>query len=289
LTIPWTPVFVEKATGDQSAAQLEAEHGGITKDARLNEYYDFVGRRLLPFSSRRDFTHTFKVLESRKIINAFALGNGNVYVTRGLLDMLDDEAELAEIAGHEIGHVANRHIAQKIDQAVGLMGLMALAEGVYAVQKGDKVSESSQRLIDTANAVVPALVLSGFGRAQELESDEDGLKYMARAGYDPTGSVRVFQKFQKLEGQVPALEVFFRSHPLAKTRISDLEARIASKYPGVSGESYRSRFQNIVRGGSSLADEVATTVLGVPLRTIGLVAGGTVLAVGLGVVVVSVL
>lgn len=282
--MPLTPVFVEKATGDQSAPQLEEEHGGVTKDTRLTDYYTFVGRRLLPFSPRKDIAYTFKVLESPKIINAFALGNGNVYVTRGLLNMLDDEAELAEVVGHEIGHVANRHIASKIDQAIGISGLLALAEGIYAVQKGGKVSERTQELIAAGNAVIPALVLNGFGREQELESDEDGLSYMVKAGYDPMGSVRTFQKFQKLEGDVPALEVYFRSHPLAKQRVSDLTSRIRSKYPSVAGETFRDRYQAIVHGGSSLSS-YGGEVLGVPTPIA--IAAAAALAVGVGVVVLS--
>jgi predicted Zn-dependent protease len=281
-------VFLEKSTGDQSAPQLEAEHGGVTKDVRLTQYVDFVGRRLLPFSPRRTFPHKFTVLESPKIINAFALGNGNVYVTRGLLNLLDDEAELAEVVGHEIGHVANRHIASQIDRVIGVTGLLALAEGVYAVQKGGSVSTGTQGLIDTANAIIPALVINGFGREQELESDEDGLSYMVAAGYDPMGSVRTFQKFQKLEGQVPALEVFFQSHPLARTRISDLQRQITSKYPGIRGEAYATRFQNIVKGGSTLSHESKPSVLGVPLETIGIVAGSAILVGGVVYVVASV-
>ena len=281
--MPLTPVFVEKATGDQSAPQVEEEHGGITRDRRLTEYVDFVGRRLLPFSKRKDFPHKFQVLESDKIVNAFALGNGNVYVTRGLLHLLGDEAELAEVVGHEIGHVANRHIASRIDTVVGVSGLLALAEGIFSVQKGGRVSEGSQELIDTANSVVPALIVNGFGREQELESDEDGLKYVVGAGYDPMGSVRTFQTFQKKFGEVKGLEVFFSSHPTASQRISDLERRIASKYPGVTGEAYRDRYQNIVFGGSSLSAERG--VLGVPPAIA--IGAGAALALGLGVVVFS--
>lgn len=283
--MPLTPVFVEKATGDETAPTVEEEFGGVTREASLNQYVDFVGRRVLPFSKRKDFPHKFQVLESREIPNAFALGNGNVYVTRALLDMLDDEAELAEIIGHEVGHVANRHIASKIDTVIGTMGLLALAQGIYEVQKGDKVPESSRLLIEKANELVPALVINGFGRAQELESDEDGLKYMVSAGYDPRAAVRVFEKFQKLEGEVPAIDVFFRSHPTAKDRVSDLEKRIASKYPGVTGQAYRDRFQSVVKGSTSLSDAIPSS----PLKTIALAAGVVVLVGGAVYVVSSVL
>jgi predicted Zn-dependent protease len=281
--MPLTPVFVEKAVGDQSAPAVEAEYGGPTKDVRLTEYVEFVGRRLLPFSPRKDFPHKFTVLESDKVVNAFALGNGNVYVTKGLLHLLRDEAELAEVIGHEIGHVANRHIASKIDASIGVGGLLALAEGIYAVKKGDKISKETQELINTANAVTQALVINGFGRSQELESDEDGLKYMVKAGYDPMGAVRVFETFQKKFGDVKGLDVFFSSHPTASQRISDLQARIKAKYPGVSGETFQDRYQSIVYGGESLSDWSSTGSVPTPVA----IGAAAALAVGIGVVILS--
>lgn len=279
--MPLTPVFVEKATGDQSAPSLEAEHGGPAKDTRLTEYIDFVGRRLLPFSPRRDFPHKFTVLESEDIVNAFALGNGNIYVTKGLLNLLRDEAELAEVLGHEIGHIANRHIASKIDTAIGIGGLLALAEGIYSVQRGRPISRDTQKLIDTANAVVSSLVMNGFGRSQELESDSDGLKYMIKAGYDPEGAVRTFQTFQRKFGDVKGLEIFFRSHPTASQRVSDLRARIRAKYPGVTGETFADRYQSIIFGGKTLSDWDGAS--GIPVAA-GL---AMALAIGIGIVVLS--
>ncbi|MGH9389658.1 MAG: M48 family metalloprotease [Vicinamibacteria bacterium] len=283
----FTPVFVEKATGDQLAPQLEKDHGGVDPDPRLAEYVGFVGKRLVPFSPRaREIPHTFKVLKSEKIVNAFALGNGNVYVTRAILALMDDESELAEILGHEVGHVAHRHIGKRIDQAVGLSVLLATAQAVYAARKGGELSARDQGLVDAANEVVPAVVLNGFGREQELESDASGLGYMVKAGYDPLGSVRVFQRFQKLEPEVSGLAVFFRSHPTAKTRVGLLEESVRKKYPGVEGERFRDRYQAIVKGGRSLSDVGEGRVLG--MKPVVAVAAGSALALGVVLLVLSV-
>lgn len=250
--MPLTPVFVEKATGDQTAPQVESEFGGIAKDPRLTEYVDFVGRRLLPYSSRKDFPHKFQALESPEIPNAFALGNGNVYVTRGLLDLLDDEAELAEVIGHEMGHVANRHIASQIDAALGVGSLLALAEGIYAYQKKGKVSENSQALIDAANAIIPSVIINGFSRSHEFEADSGGLSYMSKAGYDPAAAVRVFRRFQALEGpKKDEVEIFFRSHPYAADRVKAVQDAIAKGALG-GGESFRDRYHSIVHGTGSV-------------------------------------
>jgi predicted Zn-dependent protease len=249
-----TPVFVEKATGDEMAPELEDAHGGVSNDVRLSEYINWVGQRLVPHSLRPDFPRTFKVLNSEKIINAFALGNGNVYVTKGTLNLLDDEAELAEVIGHENGHIGHRHIAKQIDRSIGVGGLMALATSVYEAYKGKKISESDRKKIDEANAVIPSLVLNGFGRQQELEADQHGLDTMVKAGYDPYGALRVFEKFQTLAPEVKGLEIFFQSHPTAKTRISELKKSIDKRYPSVKGENFRDRYQAIVKGQASLSD-----------------------------------
>lgn len=282
--MPLTPVFVEKATGDQSAPALEEEHGGVSQDPRLTEYVSWVGSRMLPYSLRGSEPHKFVVLNSPDIINAFALGNGNVYVTRGLLNMLDDEAELAEVLGHENGHFGHRHIAAQMDRGIGLGLLLALAEGFYAEHKGGKVSESQQAVMDKANEIVPALVLNGFGREQELESDAHGLDTMIKAGYDPRASLRVFEKFQRLEPEVQGLEAFFMSHPTARTRIEDLQAAIQRKYPGVAGETYRDRYQAIVKGKQTLS-ETQGTILGIPTPLA--IAGGAALAITTGLVIAS--
>lgn len=265
------------------APELEKEHGGVDPDSRLTEYISFVGNKLTPFSLRPDFPRRFKVLKSDKIVNAFALGNGNVYITRALLNLIEDEAELAEVLGHENGHIGLRHIAKRIDQAVGTAGLLSLAEAVYLSIKGKKVSEKDQEMIEVANRTIPTLVLNGFGREQELEADQHGLDAMVKAGYDPMGSVRVFQRFQKLEGEVPALQVFFRSHPTARVRISDLESSIRKRYPGATGETFRDRYQAIVHGGMSLSEFERGTIAGISAPVA--VAGGVVL-VGVAALVV---
>jgi|SRR6185369_5854006 len=286
--MPLTPVFVEKATGDQSAPALEEQHGGVLNDPRLTEYVDYVGRSMLPFSLRGNEPHQYKVLASPKIINAFTLGNGSIYITKGLLNMLDNEAELAEVLGHENGHFGHRHIAAQIDRGVGLGLLLAMAEGFYADSRGAKLTEGQGALLDKANEVIPSLVLNGFGREQELEADEHGLFTMVKAGYDPMSSVHVFEKFQKLEPETKGLEAFFQSHPTAATRIQDLQADINRKFPGVSGVTNQERYQAIVKGTASMSQIGPTgesRIMGVPTPLA--IAGGVGLAITTGLVIAS--
>jgi len=233
-----TPVFVEKQTGDDVAPELEKQHGGVTKESRLNRYVSFIGRKMVPFSKRPKFQHKFQVLETTKIINAFALGNGNIYVTKGLMKLLRDEAELAVILGHEIGHVSRRHIGERIDLIVGGQLLLLAAEAIF--------KKKATKETDLIGKIVFSLVVNGFGRSNELESDKDGLRFAFRAEYDPNAAVRVFRAFQLLEKKVSGLEAFFRSHPTAKERIGVLEARIAKNFRGATGNTFRARYQDVV-------------------------------------------
>lgn len=289
--MPITPVFVEKMTGDQAAPQVEEQFGGISKDARLNEYIDFVGRRMLPYSLRGNEPHKFILLNDDKTINAFALGNGNIYVTKGLLKMLGDEAELAEVLGHENGHFGHRHIASQMDRGIGLGLMLALAEGFYAQGKGGRLSDDQGEAIQKANELAMGLVLNGFGREQELESDAHGLETMVKAGYDPMGAVSTFQKFQRLEKETSGLEAFLQSHPTAKQRVADLTDAIARKYPNVEGRRYVDRYNRIVNGTESLSqvgegnDGGSSEILGIPTPIA--IAGGLGLAITAGIVIAS--
>jgi len=241
-----TPVYVEVQTGDDLAPELEKAYGGVTPQRSLNQYLTSTGNGLVRFSKRPDFPHKFQVLETNKVSNAFALGNGNVYVTKGLLNLLQDEAELAAIVGHEIGHVSNRHIAKRIDQAVGLSALAAIAEMIFRRRRGEKISRKDEERIQAIRNISVSLIVNGYSREHELEADEDGLDFAVRAGYDPWGSVRVFRAFQALEPEVRGLDAFFRSHPIASRRIGVLEAEIRRKYRGVKGQEFKDRYESIV-------------------------------------------
>ena len=244
-----TPVFVEKKTGDDLAPQIEQIYGGVTPNKELATYITTVGEALRHYSPRKAYDHKFQVLNDATVVNAFALGNGNIYVTMGLLNILGDEAELAAVMGHEIGHVAHRHIAHAIDMNVGSNLLVDLASDVF----GGGNSERTEKL----KKVGRGMMVNGFGRSRELEADEIGLRYAVSAGYDPKGSIRFFKRLRKLEGDkssgksdglIPDLGQFLRSHPTADKRIGELEADILTKYPNASNRTNKEMYQRIVNG-----------------------------------------
>jgi len=222
---------------------MEEAHGGVSDDAKLTAYVNEVGRRVLADSDRKDYQHTFKVLKADKVVNAFALGNGNVYVTKGLLNLLDDEAELAFVLGHEVGHVEKRHIAHSIDEILGAQLLLGIAEAFISdKRKGQK------ELLEKFGGTAANLVMLGFGRDRESEADERGLLHSVKTGYDPMAPTRVFRVFQTLAPESQGVQVYLDSHPTATKRIRDVEGEISSAFPGKTGVTNRVRYNAIVKG-----------------------------------------
>ena len=252
---PLTPVYMEKASGDQMAPQLEKQYGGVSDNVEVAKYMAYVGgTRMLPYTLRNDFPRSFRVLNDEKVINAFAIGNGNIYITKACLKLLDNEAMLAEVLGHENGHVGLRHIGLQMDHQIGTNAILGVATAVFTALKGGRLSDSDDERIQKMNETVSGLIINGYQRDQELAADHQGLVTMSKAGYDPYQSVEVFRKFQKLEGQVSGLQAFMQSHPTAATRIDDLNQEIQNELPGTvpgAGEIGTERYQSIVNGGMS--------------------------------------
>ena len=230
-------IFIDSATEISMGKQAEKEVLAKTKtlaDADWQNYVNKLGQSLAQFSQRKDLTYTFTVLDSKEI-NAFALPGGPLYIYTGLLKLMDDEAELAAVLGHEIGHVDGRHAVRQMQPAVGITAIEALA-------LGDKSPAAQQAL-----NVVMGIALTGYGRSQELEADQFGLFYTHKAGYDPNGAVRVFKKLAGLAGAETGDRSFFENlsatHPETKERIAKLEVEIKKLPPG--GKTGRDAFQQL--------------------------------------------
>jgi len=210
----------EKALGDQEAQKVE-EQIGLVDDATLTEYVSAVGQRVAAQSPRQNVTYRFFVVDMAAP-NAFALPNGNVYVTRGLLALLNSEDELAGILGHEIGHVAARHSVQKMSTAAPLAvltGLGATAAGIASPILGQVVGGAGQ--------LASGAVLAPYSRQQEREADRVGQEMAAKAGWDPAATatfLTTLERTQQLEGQAAPSARFFDSHPAGPERVATTEA-----------------------------------------------------------------
>ncbi|MEO0412140.1 MAG: M48 family metalloprotease [Pseudomonadota bacterium] len=203
--------------GMQEHPKLLQQFGGAYRDPKVSGYVAEVGSRLAVESELPDLKFTFTTLDS-KVINAFALPGGYVYMSRGLLAYMNDEAELASVLGHEIGHVTARHSANRYNKS-----MMAQVLGV-----GVGIATGSGELANLVNQSSQLYLLS-YSRGQELQADELGVRYMSRVGYDPFGAPRMLETLgeaseldAKASGrsntnQTPA---WARTHPLTSERVS---------------------------------------------------------------------
>ncbi|MHB8763843.1 MAG: M48 family metalloprotease [Deferrisomatales bacterium] len=187
---------------------------GLYPDPGLQAYVASVGHRLAALGHRPELEYEFNVVNGSEI-NAYALPGGKISITRGLLAKMDNEAQLAAVLGHEIGHVTARHAAagytrQVLAGALTTVGRVALE--VAAVQGADLLAQGGM--------LATTLVLQKYGRDQERQSDELGMEYMTQAGYHPEGLVQTMEILQAGRDREPsAFEALLQSHPLTSERI----------------------------------------------------------------------
>ncbi len=199
----------EISIGRESDPQIVATYG-LYDDARLAAYVDSVGQRLVAVSHRPNLRFTFRVLDS-PVINAFALPGGFVYVTRGILAHMNDEAELAIVLGHEIGHVTARHGANQYSRST----LASIGLGL-----GSVLSEEVARFSPLAETALGLMFLK-YGRGDETQADELGVGYAAHAGWDPERGVDFFEvldRQQQESGQ--SLPNWLSTHPAPADRVA---------------------------------------------------------------------
>lgn len=217
----------EVAIGEEKFGLYQQQQGGrYVVDPELSLYVNQVGQQLAEVSDRPDLPYEFVVLNNGTP-NAWALPGGKIAINRGLLTLLDDEAQLAAVLGHEIVHAAARHSARQMTQAT-LLGLGLQATGMLAA----KQSEYGEFIL--AGAGLGAnLWQAHYGRDQELEADRHSTRYMAMAGYDAQAAVELQQKFVALSqgNQGSWMERLFASHPPSQERV-ELNRKLAAELPG---------------------------------------------------------
>jgi len=205
----------EKKIGEEEAKKVEQEMG-LLDDGALTSYVDAVGQRLVKESPRHDLPHQFHVVDMVEP-NAFALPGGYVYVTRGLLALVNTEDELAGVVGHEIGHVAARHTVQRISR----QGPFALITNLVSGVTGFFVPVVGN-IVGGVGNFAQSLVFSPYSRSQESQADEVGQEMAAKAGWDPVGLgnfLATLGREEALLADGPRRPSFFDSHPATPDRV----------------------------------------------------------------------
>ncbi|HXX26414.1 MAG TPA: M48 family metalloprotease [Pseudolabrys sp.] len=229
-TLPNPAAQAEKPTAEQREnARILASYGGIYDDAKLHAMVSQLVDRLVAASERPEQKYEVTILNS-PAVNAFALPNGQLYVTRGLLVLANDKAELASVLAHEMGHVIARHAEIREDQA----RQAALVSHVVS----DVLSDPQVGALALAKS---KLALASFSRAQEFEADGIGVGISARAGFDPYGASRFLTDMQRnAELKSPSNDLhnsadFLSNHPSTPDRVRNALAnarQFSSPGPG---------------------------------------------------------
>ncbi|MGB3493419.1 MAG: M48 family metallopeptidase [Elainellaceae cyanobacterium] len=219
----------EVRLGQRINQQLLEEEFQLYQGTQVTRYVEQIGQRLVPYSIRSDIPYVFQVIQDDQV-NAFATMGGFVYVTTGLLETADNEAQLASVVSHEIGHIASRH-------AVEQMREMAIARGVLTAAG---VDESA-----AVGIGVELALRRPNSRQDELEADQLGLANLRQAGYAPSAMVDFMQKLLRA-GSPPT---FLSTHPSVNSRIDALASQIdpatATQGDGLNEENYQARIRRV--------------------------------------------
>jgi predicted Zn-dependent protease len=228
---------------------------GVHQDLELQDYVQRVGEKLAAVSERPDLEWHFTIVDTDDV-NAFATLGGYVYISRGILPYFQNEADLAAVLGHEIGHITAEHLKKQNRKGM-ISGLASVATAIFT---------GMPALADLTNMAGQAII-SGYGREAELEADRLGASYLAQAGYDPEAMIDVISTLKdqdtfereraRLEGREPHLyHGVFASHPDNDTRLKEAVALAGKNAGAATGnmsntEGYLQAIQGLPVGSSA--------------------------------------
>jgi predicted Zn-dependent protease len=216
---------------------------GVAQDAAVHRYVTLVGTLLVKKSTRPNLPFKFIVLDTDGV-NAFAAPGGYIHITRGALGLMATEAELAGVLAHEISHVTEKHTIRAIQKNKLVQ--------ITAEESITKNPELWRKLVDATSD----LVMAGFGRGEEMESDRDGLAMADAAGYAPGGLGEFLKRLSERNKASAGKQGLFASHPEMKERLATLDREIlARKYASASvlGERYKANVMYTAKAVTEIA------------------------------------
>ncbi len=207
----------------------------LVRDDALQRYVNLVGNWVAQQSGRNEVTWRFGVLDT-EAINAFAAPGGYVFVTKGLYRMLDNEAELAGVLGHEIAHITKKHHLKVLKQST-LIGAL----GQAASQKAQDSDQVVQNLIGNGAEIMAR----GLDKNAEYEADRVGIVFAARAGYDPWGLPGVLQALAGLPSGDNRTSLLYKTHPHPADRLAALGEAVGDRFDALHGKDLANRFYRL--------------------------------------------
>ncbi len=198
----------------------------LCRDPVVDGMVEQVGRRIAKATGKH-YDWEFKVIDDPKTINAFCLPGGKVFVYTGILPLVKNEAGLATVLGHEIGHAIARHGAERMS-----LGLMAAFGEVLLAEMLDLKNQTTKRIFLTAYGLGATVgLILPYSRKQEFEADTIGLYLMAKAGYDPREAIAFWKRMLEVSKGRPRPPAFLSTHPPDEARIKHLEELLPQVLP----------------------------------------------------------
>jgi len=207
----------------------------LVRDDKLQRYVNLVGNWVALQSGRKDISWHFGVLDTEDI-NAFASPGGYIFVTKGLYQRLNNEAELAGVLAHEIAHVTLKHHLKVLKQS-SLIGALGQAAS-------NKVKDSDQ-VVQNLIGNGAEIMARGLDKNAEFEADRVGIVFAARAGYDPWGLPEVLQDLAGLPAKDSRTSLLYKTHPHPADRLAELGEAVGSRFDAVHGKDLPGRFYHL--------------------------------------------
>jgi predicted Zn-dependent protease len=209
--------------GQKTAAEVDKQTKPLT-DPMVADYVQTVGQRLWKFAPKGDIQPHFFVIQDKEL-NAFAIPGGNIYIQSGLINAAEDEAEMAAVVAHEMGHVYYRHGARQVSRATSL----SVVEQILLGTEGGQAAQLVSGLLGQG-------VMFNYSRDAEREADAVAVQTLYRAGYDPKAMGTFFQKLLKTYGESKGpVSTFFATHPPTSERIRNVNMQVG-QLPKHEGE-----------------------------------------------------
>ncbi len=223
----------------QAPHQFSSDYG-LSRDSGLNRYMSDVGKKMLPHVHRPDMPYNFNCVNAN-YVNAYAFPGGTIGISRGILLQLDDEAQLAALIGHELGHVNARHAAEQMSKGQ-LSSMIVSGLAAVASTQGAGFGDFTQQL----GMMGQGLLLSKYSRDNEREADALGNEYMIKAGYPSTGFVGLMEMLDSLHKDKPnSAQILFSTHPMSDERLAAATAREKGVYSQSNKSSdHRQRYMD---------------------------------------------
>lgn len=219
------PESMEVQLGLATKAQVDVQYKAFANKT-VQSYVSSLGNKLAANADRSSVKYTFTVVDSAEI-NAFAVPGGFVYVTSGIIKNLNDEAQLAAVIGHEIGHIAKKHSVKQMQRQLVAQYGLAYIENMMS--SGEEGAAKSQ-IASMVSAIGLNFLFAKNSRENEFEADEQGAFLASSAGYDPKAMIDVQELLLKLRVSKPGIiEQMLSSHPISEERISHAAEYIAAK------------------------------------------------------------